>query len=236
MSLSETYDGTYNHFAVDAVADARSAFIRRTYLHLASAILVFMGLTGLFLGIEPLRNSLTSLIAGNWWISLIAFMGVSWLANWWAHSQASTALQYLGLALYVVAEALIFVPLLAYTSTFYPDVIPAAAVLTAVIFTGLTLAVMITGADFSFLRNALIVGSLGLFAAIIGSLIFGFTLGLLFVVGALVLVAGYILYTTSNVLHHYRTDQHVAAALALFACVAELFWWLIRLLSILSDD
>ena len=48
--------------------------------------------------------------------------------------------------------------------------------------------------------------------------------------------AGYILYDTSNVLHHYRTDQHVAASLALFASLATLFWYMIRLLMILNDD
>jgi len=48
------------------------------------------------------------------------------------------------------------------------------------------------------------------------------------------LACGYILYDTSNILHHYRTDQHVAAALALFASVAVLFWYVIRLLIALS--
>jgi FtsH-binding integral membrane protein len=30
-------------------------------------------------------------------------------------------------------------------------------------------------------------------------------------------------------LHHYRTDQYVAAALALFASVALLFWYVLQL-------
>jgi FtsH-binding integral membrane protein len=46
----------------------------------------------------------------------------------------------------------------------------------------------------------------------------------------MVLVAsGYILYHTSNVMHHYHTDQYVAASLALFASVALLFWYVLRL-------
>ena len=40
-----------------------------------------------------------------------------------------------------------------------------------------------------------------------------------------------ILYQTSNILRHYRTDQHVAAALALFAAIALLFWYILRLVS-----
>ena len=111
-----------------------------------------------------------------------------------------------------------------------------AGLITLVVFTGLTAAVFLTGADFSFLRGALTIGmfaSLGLIAA---GLLFGFSLGLWFSVGMIVLLAGYILYDTSNILHHYRTDQHVAAALALFASVATLFFYVVRLLSILGDD
>jgi FtsH-binding integral membrane protein len=40
-----------------------------------------------------------------------------------------------------------------------------------------------------------------------------------------------ILYQTSNVLHRFRTDQHVAAALVLFASVALLFWYILRIFS-----
>jgi FtsH-binding integral membrane protein len=38
-----------------------------------------------------------------------------------------------------------------------------------------------------------------------------------------------ILYDTSQVLHHYRTNQHVAASLSLFASVALLFWYVLRI-------
>ncbi|MFH1497298.1 MAG: permease, partial [Verrucomicrobiota bacterium] len=41
---------------------------------------------------------------------------------------------------------------------------------------------------------------------------------------------GSILYTTSNIIHHYRTDQHVAASLALFSGVMLLLWYVIRIL------
>ena len=44
-----------------------------------------------------------------------------------------------------------------------------------------------------------------------------------------ILAAGFIVYDTSNVMHHYRTDQHVAAALALFGSVALMFWYVLRL-------
>jgi FtsH-binding integral membrane protein len=50
-----------------------------------------------------------------------------------------------------------------------------------------------------------------------------------------VFAAGAILYDTSNVLHHYRTDQHVAAALALFASVGLLFWYILQIVMSFSS-
>jgi FtsH-binding integral membrane protein len=38
-----------------------------------------------------------------------------------------------------------------------------------------------------------------------------------------------ILYDTSNVLHNFPEDRYVAAALELFASVALLFWYVLRL-------
>ena len=57
----------------------------------------------------------------------------------------------------------------------------------------------------------------------------------LFIVAMIALMCGFILYETSNVLHHYHTSQHVAAALAIFASLATLFWYVIRLLMSLRD-
>jgi len=102
--------------------------------------------------------------------------------------------------------------------------------LTLIIFGGLTAYVMMTRADFSFLRGFLFVASLAAFGVILVGAFTGFSMGLWFSVAMIGLSAGYILYDTSNVMHHYRTDQHVAAALALFASVALMFWYMIQLL------
>jgi FtsH-binding integral membrane protein len=45
-----------------------------------------------------------------------------------------------------------------------------------------------------------------------------------------------ILYNTSNIMHEYRPDQHVAAALALFASVALLFWYILRIVMAFTGD
>ena len=46
----------------------------------------------------------------------------------------------------------------------------------------------------------------------------------------LLLAAASILYNTSNILRIYNPNQHVAAALTLFASVALLFWYVLRIL------
>lgn len=61
------------------------------------------------------------------------------------------------------------------------------------------------------------------------ALLFQFNLGPIFIYAMIALACGYILYDTSNVLHHYRIGQHVAASLALFAAVALMFWYILQL-------
>jgi FtsH-binding integral membrane protein len=93
----------------------------------------------------------------------------------------------------------------------------------------LTGIVFVTRKDFVFLRSALMFGGLAAFGLCIVSLLFGFTLGLFFSYTMVALACGYILYDTSNVMLRYRTNQHVAASLALFAAVMLLFWYVLRI-------
>lgn len=219
--------------ASEASASDRATFIRKTYLHLAGAILAFIGLESYFLNASWAPGLVQTMMGGrfSWLIVLGAFMGVSWIADKWARSNASPGKQYLGLGLFVVAEAIIFLPLL-FIATYYssPDVIPMAGIITGLLFAGLTATAFITRKDFSFMKGILTIGGFVAMGVIVCSMIFGFNLGLFFS-GAMVLFAGgSILYTTSNIIHHYRTDQHVAAALSLFSGVMLLLWYVIRIL------
>lgn len=220
-------------FAVDAAESERAGFIRNTYAHVFGAILGFIGISALF-QMTPLAESMTRMMIGVQYgpiIVMVAFMAAGWLAQTWAHNATSRPLQYLGLALYTVAEAVFFVPLLYIASRFAgPDVVPTAGFLTLVVFGGLTAVVMVSGADFSFLRTALVLGGIIALCVAVAGAIFGFSLGLWFSVAMVALASGYILYDTSEIMHHYRTDQHVGAALELFASVALLFYHILMLL------
>jgi len=231
-----SYGLEYSPVAARAEASARTIFIRKTYLHLAGAILIFTALETLLVNLPGVDTFIGTMLFGagrmSWFIVLIAFMGVSWLANSWARSDTSSGLQYLGLSLYVVAEAVIFLPMIYIANNYFPPeehVIRTAGILTLAVFAGLTVAVFVTGRDYSYLRTYLSVGSFLALGFIIASMFVGFGWGLIFCFFMVALASGYIVYQTSNIIHHYRTDQYVAASLALFASVALLFWYILQI-------
>ena len=219
--------------AAEAPASERMAFIRKTYLHLGGAVLAFIALEAALLSSPLARPIVQTMLGGrmSWLLVLGAFMLVGFVAERWAQSATSPAMQYLGLGLYVVAEAIIMLPLLylaAYVSG-DPNIITKAGVLTGLVFVGLTGTVFLTRRDFSWLRPALTIAGFAALGLIVVSMLFGFTLGTLFAAVMVVVAAGYILYYTSNVLHHYPVGSHVSAALTLFAAVALLFWYILRI-------
>lgn len=221
-----------------ASIDARVGFIRRTYAHLLGAVLAFMALS---FGIQQLpfidsaMVALFSKGAFAWLFILGAFTLVGFAADRWAHSASSQALQYLGLGVYVVAEAAIFTPMI-WLAQGMEGAISSAALITALVFAGLTVSVFMTRKDFSFLRTGLVVASMLALAAIVGGALFGFSLGLGFSLIMVLIASGSILYYTSNVLHHYDTSQHVAASLSLFSAVALLFWYVLRIVMAFTGD
>jgi FtsH-binding integral membrane protein len=165
----------------------------------------------------------------NWLLILGAFMVVGWLASHVAHRVESKPLQYLALAGFVVAEAIIFLPLLYIAVLTQPAVIESAAGVTLLGTAGLTAVAFMTRKDFSFLRGMLMWGGMLALVAIAGGVLFGFQLGTWFSVAMIGFAGAAVLYDTSNVLHHYPEDRYVGAALELFASIALMFWYVLRL-------
>ena len=227
---------TFSLSAADSPAAERAAFIRKTYAHLAGALLAFTGLEYYLVNAPFAQKLAMTMTSGfSWLIVLAAFMGVGYVADRLAHSQSSEGMQYLGLGLFVVAEAIIFLPLL-FVATFYsdPGLIPTAGLMTLLLVGGLTATVFITKKDFSFLGGILSIGFFVALGFIVCSMIFGFSLGLIFSSVMVLFAAGSVLYTTSNIMHHYHPKQHVAASLALFSAVALLFWYVLQVLMALT--
>jgi FtsH-binding integral membrane protein len=218
--------------------DSRAAFIWRVYGHVALAILGFGAIETWFFtsGLaEPIAQTLLTL-PGGWLVVLGGFMLVGWLASRVAHTVDSKPLQYLALAGFVFAEAIIFVPLLYIADLTAPGVIDSAAGVTLLGVGGLTAVAFITKKDFSFLRGILVWGGILALVAIVGAVLFGFELGTWFSVAMIGFAGAAVLYDTSNIMRHYPEDRHVAAALGLFASIALMFWYVLQLLLSMGRD
>jgi FtsH-binding integral membrane protein len=209
--------------------DDRARFIARTYAHLLGAILGFVGLEVLLFRSGLAQTMAQAMLGVSWLFVLGGFIIVSWIASRAAHTAQSKAVQYAALAGFVVAEAIIFVPMLWIAQEMFPGAIESAAMVTLAAFTALTAVVFVTRKDFSFLRGILFWGMILALVAIVAGTLFGFEMGTWFSIAMVALAGGAILYDTSNVLHHFSEDRYVGAALELFASVALLFWYVLRL-------
>jgi len=237
MSYSNPYASPYSVAAQPV--DVRATFIKKTYAHLAGAIAVFALLEYIILQ-SPLAAKMSALMMGgqySWLIVLGVYMAVSYMAQKWAMSATSKGTQYAGLGLFIVAEAIIFTPLLLIATIYAPAVIGQAAVITLAMTAGITVIAFTTKKDFSFLSGFLKIGGFVAIGLIVASIMFGFSLGIWFSAAMVIFASVSILRDTSNIIHHYGTNQYVAASLGLFASVALLFWYVLQiLLSLASSD
>lgn len=215
--------------AEDSV-ESRSEFIWKTYAHVVGAILAFAAISVYFFQ-SGLSERFAVMMVGNWWLVLGAFIIGGWAASHAAHRVASPAGQYAALAFFVFLEAVIFAPMLYFAYRINPAIIDSAAGVTLFGCAALIAVAMITRKDFSFLRGLLVWGGLLALGGIFGSFIFGFesALGTWFSVAMIGLAGASVLYDTSNILHHYPKDRYVAASLELFASIALMFWYVLRL-------
>lgn len=238
--MSYLVDGYYRETVAAAPVSARVRFIRRTYAHLAVAIAAFVGIEAVLFSTGLGFNILRTMFAfnGAWLALMLLFIVGGIAAQLMARSRSSPALQYAGLSLYVLLEVVIFLPILMMAEIRFPGQhLPLqAGVLTLAVFGGLTVAVFSSGKDFSFLGPILWVASFLALGLLIAAMIGGFNVGLVFTVVMIAIAAGFIIYDTSNIIHHYGTDQHVAASLNLFASVALLFWYILQFFMNARDD
>jgi FtsH-binding integral membrane protein len=236
QTLDNEFYAPTDLFAAAAAADERAGFITKTYVYLLGAIAALVGIEVVLFtmvgGAEKMMVLVQPMIGGqlSWLIVLGGFMLVSWVANMWAMNSTSSAMQHAGLALYVGAMSILLLPLLCLAQLHGGSgTILSAATTTAGLFAMLTLTVFITRKDFSFLRSFLTFGGFAATGLIVTAILFDFALGPIFMYAMIAFFCCYILYYTSNILHHYRIGQHCAAALALFASVVMLFWYILQL-------
>lgn len=228
-----------NPFVVAAAAPAaRADFYRKTYMLVAASCAVFGLVLAGTLSMPAVVNPLTQLFFGGgalgWLLVLAAFWGISMLANRLAFGGASEGTQLAGLGIYIVAEALLFAPMLnvlmmQFGEATLSEIVAPAAVSTLLLAGGLTATVFMTKTDFSFLRAFVSIGFFVALGAVVLLALFGGGIGTWFIIAMTVFISVVILYQTWMVKTQFRPDQHVGAALIIFAGVATLFWYLIMI-------
>jgi len=237
LNFNNNYNTNYqNNNAPELVSYAtnieQATFYRKTYSHVAIALLAFIVVEAILINTVP-ESLIVSMVSSPfvWLFILGGFWLGSMLANKWTQAQDKST-QYRGLGIYVLLEAIIFLPMI-YIAIDLSDglaIISQAGIITLSLFAGLTAVVFLTRVDFSFLRTILVVGGFLALGLIVAGALFNFDLGLWFSVAMVALAAGGILYETYNIKNVYSTDQYVAAALQLFSSVMLLFWYVLRIL------
>lgn len=208
--------------------ESRSNFIWKCYAHVVGAILAFAAVE-VYLFQSGIAAAIAAPMFNNWLLVLGAFMLASWGASHVAHRVQSKNAQYAALGGFVVVQSLIFAPLLYVANATAPGVIDSAAGVTILGSGGLIATAMITRKDFSFLRGLLVWGGILAMIGIVASILFGWHLGTWFSVAMIGFAGAAVLYDTSNIMHHYPEDKYVAASMALFASIALMFWYILRL-------
>lgn len=228
--MAPTYEWTTEDARGMSRTAERATFLKRVYGHLMGAIVAFVLFELVIFRMGWAEPMATAMMSTSWLLILGAFMLLSWLATGFAAKATSPALQYMGLFGYVVLQGLIFVPMLFIADRYAPGTISSAALITVLGFAGLTAVVLVGAKDFSFLGSMVRFAMVLALVAIVAALIFGFQLGTWFSVLMIGVAGAAILYDTSNILHNYPSDRYVAGALALFASVAIMFFYVLRLL------
>lgn len=211
----------------------RVAFYKKTYVHVAGGVLVFVLFEYLLLQSETIVDFMLSMTEGyKWLIMLGGFMLATNYAESMAMRTTDKNMQYLAYGIYIFFEALIFIPML-YIAAVYMDsgleILYQASIVTLALFSGLSAAVLLTKKDFSFLKTGLTIGFFIAIGLIIAGALFGFNLGLWFSVAMCLLAGGSILYQTSNLVKTYGMEDYIPAALGLFASLMLLFWYILRI-------
>jgi modulator of FtsH protease len=210
--------------------DVRLGFLRKTYLMFMVGLLIAgagagAGMTvleGVFSGLHPFAILIGFLVAQFATVAVARIPGVNVAAF-----SAFTFLEGLLISRLLIAT-------LAIKGVHVGGLnIATALVGTMIGFGGLTAYVFISRKDFSFLGGFMVFAFLGMLGFAIFGIFMGMSPGMWIAYNAigLLLAGAYVLYTTSNILHHYSERDWVLAALALFLDFVMMFIYLLNLLN-----
>jgi modulator of FtsH protease len=200
---------------------ATNKVIRNTYMLLSMTLLFSAATAGLSMALNLPHPGLL--------LTLVGYFGLLWLTHKFSESALGLVFVFaltgfMGLTLGPIISA--------YIQAFSngSQLVMTALGGTGVIFLGLSGYALTTRKDFSFMGGFLLAGILVAFLAGIGAAIFSLP-GLALAVSAMfvLLMAGLILWETSNIIHGGETN-YIRATVTLFVAIYNLFTSLLHLL------
>ncbi len=209
-----------------AAADARAAFLQRTYSLLLAGVFCFAATLWAAANVQAVTQLAVGLYKGGPLVCLLVLFGGGFAVRAVAQRHPINLVAYFA---YTFLFGLLLAPLVLTVAAQAPEVLTQASIVTLLVFSGLTAYVFVSRKDFSFLGGALAIAAFGMLGLIVAGILFGFAPGLWFSVLGVLVFSGYILYDTSRILHHYPVNAHVAAAIELFVSLILLFQYILRL-------
>jgi FtsH-binding integral membrane protein len=220
---------------IQSTPEVRIAFLRKVYTLFGGAMAVWMGTTMLVTFNETLLTKAIGLMSGGFLGFMLLMAAMFFLLRLTAN--AGTGISLLGLGLFGVLEGFLTAPLVYFalcqgndqamfalqngelyggTLELGTGIVTQAFVLTVAVFGGLSAYAITTKRDFSWMRGALWMGFFGLFAIGIMAAFFGIgeniVAGWGFPLAWVMLMGGFVLFDTQNIMKRY--PEHMAAAAA----------------------
>ena len=225
---------TQGLFGTTELDETRSAAIKKTYALLSLSVVA--AIAGGFIGARTPALVLFFSTWMGWIVAMIALNAIPYMALACRHNPVTGTLALIGDGF---ISGLVLAPVLFMASVVAPDIVPAALMLTAIVFAGVTFAVMLTKVQFSAPRGLMT----GMFFAIIGVIVLNMFLNIGFlgmiIAGAIGIFGVFILVNaTSQVLNNPEYNEPVAGALMLFAGLFNVFVAILHLLLVFAgrDD
>jgi len=215
----------------DCSAAIKAAFIRKVYGILSIQLLLTVFVSATFMFVDSAREYALSSM-GIMYTALFLPFGI--LFALMCYKDKHPINMYL-LGAFTLCEAYTMGVVCArYYEAGYGMIVLQALLLTAAVFVSLTSYVFVTKKDFSWMGGGLYMVLMVMVMWSLMNMIFPVTFGgfghTIFSLGGALLFSGYILYDTSNIMHHMGPDDYIMAAISLYLDIINLFLFLLEIL------
>jgi len=219
----------------DCSAAVKAAFIRKVYGILSIQLLLTVAGAATFMFVDSAREFALSSVTVMYTALFLPF-GILFALMCYKDKHPTN--MYL-LSAFTVCEAYtIGVVCARYYEAGYGMIVLQALLLTAAVFVSLTSYVFVTKKDFSWMGGGLYMVLMVMVMWSLMNMIFPVTFGgfghTIFSLGGALLFSGYILYDTSNIMHHMGPDDYIMAAVSLYLDIINLFLFLLEILRMLQ--